>query len=225
MDARFAVAARHSRMVRLLRVAVPTVVGLAMAGLVAISIFTPFRMLMKQLPIDMDNLVVSGTKITMESPHLSGFSLDQRPYELWAKTATQDLSDPDHVELKVLRAKILQQDRSTVTMEAQTGVFDTKAQVLDLRKDILLVSSTGYEARLSQALLDIAKGRVTSEEPVDVKLLNGTLTADRLRITEKGALVRFEGHLVMTLIMDIPDPVPTSVDPEPVPPVAQPTKA
>jgi len=27
------------------------------------------------------NLVVSGTKITMESPHLSGYSTDQRPYD------------------------------------------------------------------------------------------------------------------------------------------------
>jgi lipopolysaccharide export system protein LptC len=113
-----------------------------------------------------------------------------------------------------------------VTLEARTGLFDTKAQLLDLRKDIFLQSSTGYEARLSQAMLDIGKGTVTSEEPVDVKLLNGTLTADRLRITEKGALVRFEGHVVMNLIMDSPDPDSTS-EPEPVPeaPAAQPTKA
>jgi len=227
MDARFAIAARHSRMVRVLRIAVPAVVGLAMAGVVAISIFNPFRALMKQLPLDMDNLVVSGSKITMESPHMSGFTPDQRPYEVWAKTATQDLTDPDHVELKSPRAKVLQEDRSTVTMEARTGLFDTKAQLLDLRKDIFLQSSTGYEARLSQALLDIGKGTVTSEEPVDVKLLNGTLTADRLRITEKGALVRFEGHVVMNLIMDSPDPAPASVEPaaESEPPPAQPTKA
>jgi lipopolysaccharide export system protein LptC len=227
MDARFAIAARHSRMVRILRIAVPAVVGLAMAGVVAISIFNPFRALMKQLPVDMDNLVVSGSRITMEAPHMSGFTPDQRPYEVWAKTATQDLTDPDHVELKTVRAKVLQEDRSTVTMEARTGLFDTKANLLDLRKDIFLQSSTGYEARLSQALLDIGKGTVTSEEPVDVKLLNGTLTADRLRITEKGELVRFEGHVVMNLVMDSPDPAPTSVEPEPAPeaPPALPTKA
>ncbi len=225
MDARFAIAARHSRLVRLLRIAVPLVVGLAMAGVVAISIFNPFRALMKQLPVDMDNLVVSGTKITMESPHMSGFTPDQRPYEVWAKTATQDLNDPDRVELKTIRAKILQEDRSTVTLEARTGLFDTKAQLLDLRKDIFLQSSTGYEARLSQALLDIGKGIVTSEEPVDVKLLNGTLTADKLRITEKGALVRFEGHVVMNLIMDNPDPESAEPVAEPEPPPVQPTKA
>jgi lipopolysaccharide export system protein LptC len=227
MDARFAIAARHSRMVRMLRIAVPAVVGLAMAGVVAISIFNPFRALMKQLPVDMDNLVVSGSKITMEAPHMSGFTPDQRPYEVWAKTATQDLTDPDHVELKTVRAKVLQEDRSTVTMEARTGLFDTKAQLLDLRKDIFLQSSTGYEARLSQALLDIGKGTVTSEEPVDVKLLNGTLTADKLRITEKGELVRFEGRVKMNLIMDSPEPTPTAVEPEPAPEpsAVQPTKA
>jgi lipopolysaccharide export system protein LptC len=227
MDARFAIAARHSRMVRILRIAVPAVVGLAMAGLIAISIFNPFRALMKQLPIDMDNLVVSGTKITMESPHMSGFSPDQRPYEVWAKTATQDLTDPDHVELNAPRAKVFMEDRSTVTMEARTGLFDTKAQLLDLRKDIFLQSSTGYEARLSQALVDIGKSIVTSEEHVDVKLLNGTLTADKLRITEKGELVRFEGNVVMNLIMDNPDPAPAAAEPvnEPERAPVQPAKA
>jgi lipopolysaccharide export system protein LptC len=223
MDARFAIAARHSRLVRVLRIAVPAVVAMAMAGVIAISIFNPFRALMKQLPLDIDNLVVSGSKITMESPHLSGFSPDQRPYELWAKTATQDLTDPDHVELKTLRAKIVQEDRSTVTLDARTGLFDTKAQLLDLRKDIFLQSSTGYEARLSQALLDIGKGTVTSEEPVDVKLLNGTLTADRLRITEKGELIRFEGNVKMNLIMDSPEPA--AAEPEPAPEPAPPPKA
>lgn len=200
MDARFAVAARHSRMVRVLRVAVPAAVILALAAIVAVSIFNPFRMLLPKLPVDMSNLVVSGTKITMESPHLAGFSPDRRPYELWAKAAVQDLTDPDNVELKTLRAKVLMEDRTTtLTLDARTGLFDTKAQMLDLRKDIFMQSSTGYEARMSQALVDIGKGTVTSEEHVDVKLLNGTLSADRLRITGGGELVRFEGNVVMNL--------------------------
>ena len=86
MEARFAIAARHSRMVRMLRIAVPVAVTLALAAIVAVSVFNPFRMLMPKLPVDMGNLVVSGTKITMETPHLSGYTPDKRPYELWAKT-------------------------------------------------------------------------------------------------------------------------------------------
>src|SRR4030081_821848 len=179
MEARFARAARHSRMVRVLRVAVPAAVILAMAGIVVVSsVLNPFHI--PKLPVDMGNLIVSGTKITMESPHLAGFSIDQRPYEMWAKTATQDLTDPDHVELGQLRAKVAMEDKSTVTLDARTGYYDSKSQMLDLRKDIFLKSSTGYEAKLTQAYVDINKGAVTSDEHVDVKLLNGTLTADRL---------------------------------------------
>lgn len=215
LEARFASAARHSRMVRVLRIAVPAAVVLAMAAIVAVSVFNPFRMLLPKLPVDMSNLVVSGTKITMESPHMAGFSSDRRPYELWAKAAIQDLTNPDQVELRTLRAKVMMEDRSTVTLDARTGQFDSKQQILDLHKDIFLQSSTGYEAKLSQAQVDINKGLVTSEEHVDVKLLNGTLVADRLRIINSGEVVRFEGNVVMNLVMDQPDAAAQGETPEP----------
>jgi lipopolysaccharide export system protein LptC len=219
MDARFAMAARHSRMVRVLRVAVPTAVVLSMAAIVFTSVYNPFRMLLPKLPVDIGNLVVSGTKITMETPHMAGFTPDQRPYEVWAKTATQDLTDPDHVDIRTLRAKVLMEDRTTtITLDARSGLFDSKAQLLDLRKDIFLQSSTGYEARMSQALVDIGKSTVTSEEHVDVKLLNGTLTSDRLRIFNGGEVVRFEGNVVLNL--DNLSPPEEAAEPPPEPPVS-----
>ena len=148
---------------------------------------------------------------------MAGFSTDQRPYEVWAKAAIQDLTDPDHMELKTPRAKVMMEDKSTVTMDARTGYYDSKQQLLDLRKDIFLQSSTGYEARMSQATIDINKGTVTSDEHVDVKLLNGTLTADRLRIFNSGEVVRFEGNVVMNLdkLGDDAAPAPEPVAPPP----------
>jgi lipopolysaccharide export system protein LptC len=198
LEARFAIAARHSRMVRVLRIAVPAAVGLAMATVIGISVFNPFRMPMPKF--DLGNLVVSGTKITMESPHLSGYSgEDRRPYELWAKTATQDVTDPDHVELHTLRSKVLMEDQSIVTLDAITGLLDNKQQTIDLHKDVHLVTSGGYEAWLSHAFVDMGKGTVDSEEHVDVKLTNGTLSADHLHISDGGGVVRFEGNVVMHL--------------------------
>ena len=226
MDARFAIAARHSRMVRVLRVAVPAAVILAMTAIVFVSVYNPFRMLLPKLPVDIGNLVVSGTKITMEAPHMSGYTPDQRPYEVWAKTATQDVTDPDKVDLSTLRAKVLMEDRTTsITLDARNGLFNSKTQLLDLRKDIFLQSSTGYEARMSQALVDIGKSTVTSEEHVDVKLLNGTLSADRLRITGGGEVVRFEGNVVLNLDNLGPPEEEEAAAPEPVAPSAnQPAK-
>jgi lipopolysaccharide export system protein LptC len=226
MEARFAIAARHSRMVRVLRVAVPSAVILALAAIIAVSIFNPFRMLLPKLPLDMGNLVVSGTKITMESPHLSGYTNDRRPYELWAKTATQDLTDPDHLDLKTLRAKLLMEDQSVVTLDALTGLYDSKEQLLDLHKDIFLQTTTGYEARLTQAFVDMAKNTVTSDEHVDVKFTNGTVSSDRLRVTGGGEVVRFEGNVVMNLdsLGDNSQPASAAAAPEPAPAPIRPAK-
>ena len=218
LEARFAMAARHSRLVRILRIAVPGAVGLAMAGVIGISIFNPFRMLMPKLPLDMDNLVVSGTKITMEAPHLSGYTPDRRPYEMWAKTAVQDITDPDHVELNKLRTKLLMQDGSTVFLDSLTGLFDNKAQTLDLHKDIFLQTTTGYEARLTQAHVDMVKNTVDSDEHVDVKLTNGTLSSDRLHISNGGEVVLFEGNVVMHLDHFDTDNGTTQATAEPPPP-------
>jgi lipopolysaccharide export system protein LptC len=216
LDARFAAAARHSRMVRFLRIAVPGAVCFAMAGVIGISVFNPFRMLMPKLPLDMGNLVISGTKITMESPHVSGYTPDQRPYELWAKTAVQDVTNPDLVELNKLRAKVLMQDGSTTFLDSLTGLFDNKQQTLELHKDIFLQTTTGYEARLTQAFVDLVRNTVDSDEHVDVKLTNGTVSSDRLHITGGGELIIFEGNVVMHIDHLDDDSSQPAPSPEPV---------
>ena len=223
MEARFAVAARHSRMVRILRIAVPAAVALSLAAILLVSVFNPFRMLLPKLPVDMSNLVISGTKITMESPHMAGYSQDQRPYEVWANTATQDVTDPDHVELHTLRGRVLMQDQSTVTLEAVKGLMDTKQQLLDLHKDIYVQTTAGYEAWLSQAFVDMNKGTVTSDEHVDVKWADGKISADTMKITGGGDVARFDGHVVMN-IDKLPPPADAEPAPEPPPP-ARPAKS
>ncbi|MGB9114023.1 LPS export ABC transporter periplasmic protein LptC [Bradyrhizobium sp.] len=224
MEARFAIAERHSRIVRALRIAVPAAVILSMAAIIVVSIVNPFRMLLPKLPLDMGNLVVSGTKITMESPHMSGYTPDRRPYEVWAKTATQDVTDPDHVELKTLRAKVLMEDQSTVTLDALNGLMDTKQQLLDLHKDIYLQTSAGYEAWLSQAFVDMGKGTVTSDEHVDVKWADGTLSADKMKITGGGEVVMFDGHVVMNIDKLPPAENATEQPAAPAPEAARPAR-
>jgi lipopolysaccharide export system protein LptC len=200
LETRFARAARHSRLVRILRIAVPAAVILSMAGIVYEAVFNEWREPLKLPSIDPGKMAgISGTKITMESPHLAGYTPDRRPYEVWAKTAIQDITAPDHLEHSTLRGKLLMADQSTISMDALTGNFDNKKQLLDLQKDIILRTSTGYEARLSQALVDMGKGTITSDEQVNVKMTSGTLSSDRLRITEGGAVIRFEGNVVMHL--------------------------
>lgn len=151
-----------------------------------------------RLPGELGKLVIHGTKITMQQPRLAGYTVDSRAYEFYADDAGQDITKPNLVELHKLHAKMEMQDKSTVEMSAVSGIYDAKTEMLTLSEDIELFSSTGYEGRLSEAVIDVRKGNVVSDKPVWVKMLDGFLNAKRLDIVERGAVIRFTG-VAMTL--------------------------
>jgi len=197
----FRAARRHSRTIRILRVAVPSAVVVVTVVIVAMTYFNPLRMFGK-LPVDIGHLVVSGTKITMEQPHLSGFTNDARAYEFTAAAAAQDMTKPDIIELHNIRAKMQMQDKSSVQMTALSGVYDSKGETLKLNHDIRLSSSNGYRGKLSEAIVDVRKGNVASDHPVRIEMLQGTLDANRLRIVDQGDLIRFEGGVHMDMLLN-----------------------
>src|SRR5262249_29432235 len=155
---------RHSRWVRGLRVAIPACVILAMAGLLA-SWFNPSRMLAK-LPNASGKLAVSGSKIVMEAPRLTGFTRDGRGYEMIAQSAVQDILKPDLLELSNIRGKMDQQDNSAVGLTAVSGVYDRSTELLALQQYIVL-NSTGYQIYLTEAVVDMRKNHVVSNKPVE----------------------------------------------------------
>jgi lipopolysaccharide export system protein LptC len=195
LDRTFRAAARHSRHVRILRLAVPAAVAVGILGMALAAWFNPSRLLAK-LPTG-TALGISGTKITMELPRLEGFTRDARPYLLTAKTAAQDLLHPDRMELNEIHAKMETPDRATVEMSAASGLYNSKADQLVLRDRIVLTSSTGYEGHLTEAVVDMSTGHVVSDKRVEVKLLNGLLTANHLEVA--GELIRFDGGVTLDL--------------------------
>lgn len=200
----FRAARHHSRMVHILRVALPIAVVVAFAVIILMTYFNPLRSL-GGLPANVGNMVVHGSKITMEQPKLSGFTRDSRAYKLTADSAAQDLTRPDVIELNNIRAQVEMKDKSTVHMSALGGTYDSKSEMLKLSRNIRLSSTNGYTGLLSEATVDIKKGDVLSEQPVQVDMLQGTLNANRLQITESGDLVLFDHGVNMTLMLNHQD--------------------
>ena len=198
-DARaFRRAARHSRLVRLLRVAIPLAIVLILGTTLLVTWLDPLRILAR-LPTDSGRLAISGTKITMEAPKISGYTRDQRWYELTARSAAQDITKPNFVELNDVRANIAAADKSTMSLSATEGTFDRKGGVLTLNRNIKLTSTTGYELRLEEAIVDTGTGEILSNKPVEVISQQGTINANRLEVVNSGEIVRFIGAVVMTL--------------------------
>jgi lipopolysaccharide transport protein LptA len=218
-DRLFRAAARHSRFVRFLRFAVPLGIVAIVAILVASTFFNPSR-LFANFPIDPGKVSLSGTKIVMELPRVNGFSGDSQPYEVTARTATQDLTNPDILELRDVNAQVELKDGQHVTVTSPNGVYDTKGELLSLNDHVTVSSTSGYEAHLSEATVNTASGNIVSESPVEVKLPNnGLINANHLEVMEKGASILFGGGVETTLNPDQIRP-----DPQDSPPLGAPTR-
>ena len=197
---RFRAAAQHSRRVRLLRIGIPVAVVVGAVVLALVTWFNPLRIL-SRLPISIGDVVVSGTKIKMENPKLSGFTRDSRRYDLTAGAAAQDLTRPGVIELQDITAIVEMDDKSPMKLSAMNGLFDTKKELLTLERDIV-VTSSNYEGHLDEAAIDTRTGNVTSEKPVKLKMLNGTVDANRFELTQGGDLIRFDKGVVVNMRLE-----------------------
>ena len=192
------VASRHSVLVRVMRIGLPVAVVVGLTSLVAITYFKPMQMFDK-LPSVSGKLAVQGSKITMELPRIAGFTRDSRAYELNAETAVQDIAKPDIVELQNLRAKMELQDKDVVQVTANAGTYHSKGDRIILRDQIVVTSQQGYKAVLREAAVEMKKGNVVSEQPVEITLPNGMLKANRMEIRDSGDVIRFEKGVIFDL--------------------------
>ncbi|MEX0753475.1 MAG: LPS export ABC transporter periplasmic protein LptC [Xanthobacteraceae bacterium] len=197
---RFRAAARHSRRVHLLRIGIPAALVLVAVLLALATWLNPLRLL-SRLPVSIGDVVVSGTKIKMENPKLSGFTRDSRRYDFTAGAAAQDLTRPGVIELQEITAIVEMGDKSPVTLSAKNGVFDTKKELLKLDQNIV-VTSSNYEGFFDEAAIDTRTGNVLSEKPVKLKMLNGTVDANRFELIDGGDLIRFENGVVVNMRLE-----------------------
>nr|WP_246408379.1 LPS export ABC transporter periplasmic protein LptC [Microvirga lupini] len=132
----------------------------------------------------------------MSSPKLNGFKNDNRPYEVTASEATQDVRKPDLVQLKNLKARVVTDDRGSVALlQAASGTLDTKREQMRLRDDIVVTTDAGHEVKLRSAFVQFKSGNVTSNEPVSVSFGNGSIEAEKLKVTDNGKVMSFEGRV------------------------------
>jgi lipopolysaccharide export system protein LptC len=192
----FSRAQRHSRFVRLAKIVIPVGALLAMGAVGAVAYLDPFR---KIEGLSVGPISVSGTNVTMESPKLTGFRHDNRPYEVTASAATQDVRNPNLVELKDLRARITTDDKGgTARLEAAIGILNTQKEQMRLRQDVRVRTESGQEVQLTSAFVDFKAGTVVSNEPVTVTLGNGVIEAAGLEVADSGKVMTFKGRVRTT---------------------------
>jgi len=193
---------RHSLIVQFLRFLIPFGSILALAGIIAIAVFDPFRTISTGLAVASFNL--SGSQITMEQPHLRGFKQDMRPYEVNANKALQDLKNPTLLDLSNLKAKVGLADKKTALIEAMQGLYDSQAEKMSIDRP-LNIKSDAYDVQMQSAKVDFKAGTVFTDQAVRVIMSTGTIDADRMEVIDSGRKIVFSGR-VKTLLQSN-DPV------------------
>lgn len=194
-------ARRHSARVRLFRRVIPIGAALAIGFVAVVAIFDPFG---RMGGLSLGPVSITGTKIKMEHPRLSGYRKDTRPYEVTAVAAFQDVRKPTLVELSQMRGHVAMDDAGALArFEALSGLFDTQKEFLELKDNIYVRTDNGQEARLKSARIDFKAGTVVTKEPVQVKLPNASVDADSMDLSDNGKVISFVGS-VKTFIESVP---------------------
>ena len=191
-QAAFRAARRHTRWVHILRRTIPIAAVLAVLGVVVTPFLSPMRGLAS---VSLDSVGISGGKVRMEAPRLTGYRKDNRPYEVTAAAALQNIRNPTQVELETLIARLQVEREGWVTVNAKTGLFDTQKEKLRLVDDVRVRTETGYDIRMRTADVDFKGGTVVSKEPVEVELGTATVDANSVDVKDNGAMISFEGRV------------------------------
>lgn len=169
--------------------------------MVLIAVYNPFST--KIGALSFSDVSLDGTKIAMARPKLAGFRSDGQAYTLTAERALQDVKQPTLVELQKLTGEIGATGGDPTRLSADSGVYDSTAERMKLRNNVRIASGK-FEVRLQSADIDFKTGVYQSDEPVQVRVGEGTtITGDRATAQHNGQEFVFEGH-VRTMIVPPP---------------------
>ena len=182
----FTAARRHSLRVRVLRWSIVLFCLLTAGAATVYAVFDPFRRIPPNITIGQVRL--DGTRITVDTPKISGFQKDGRPYDIKAEAGRQDTTTPNLVELSGIDARVGMRDSSTIKVTAGHGSYDNLKDSLVLDGAPQIRNEVGYAIFMKSAQMDFKTGGLISHEPVTVLLKGGRIAADEMDIGADGKI-------------------------------------
>ncbi|MEW7007359.1 hypothetical protein [Lentilitoribacter sp. EG35] len=195
VDAEYAKAVSHSRLVAFLRKFLPIGSGVIIVFFIGLSIIRT------SLP---DGLVIESAgledgKLVMRSPVLVGQTSTDLPYKMSAKRAIQAIGQTSLITLEDIAAQVPLNSENDSFIEAAQGVFDQEKEFLTFTQPFIVTTTSGLEAKFINGEYNVATGAFESKNPINVKFDGGWLTSNTMQITEGGETLKFDGDVRMKI--------------------------
>lgn len=173
---------RHSRRVRLMKIALP-LAALATTVLAAMNILENAGVGPSLPPVEIPKIVADNLK--MHNPHYQGFNSDGGHYWVKAETAQQDLKSLTAVHLDGITGELTDAKKQKTYLTATRGIFDNKTNILELFDSINVTGDGGLNAKLTRAKIETKQNIITSDQPSTIIMGAGQITSNQLKIRQK----------------------------------------
>lgn len=189
-------ARRHSTRVFWLRTALP-LLALAMAASFGLYswLVTPVK-----FTADFAESGLVDGKLVMANPKLEGFTNAKLPYRMVAERAIQEFGNMDYFDLENITAVVPMSDKVTAKISTAKGAYDNKAHSLVVATPMIVETSDGMTAKLQDARIDVAKGSLETDKPVEIRVDGSQINADSMRLASKDKIYVFENRVRMTVV-------------------------
>ena len=179
---------RHDRLIRAMRVVLPSIIGL----LVAILAFSPFTGQQElSFVLNKDEVNLSRERLRVVEALYRGEDSKGRPFSLRAGSAVQKTSAQPVLDMTSLSGRISLQD-GPASIIAQRGSYDLGKETMRVTGP-LAVESPGYDMVVSNVELSLKDRTMQSFGPVSGRTKVGTFHAGRLRADLDTRIVRLDG--------------------------------
>ncbi len=188
----FRSAARHSARVKWLRRLILGGAALLSVGVVWFSYFRTIDV--GDAHFSLSSIGISGDKVTMEHPKLTGVRRDGRPYEVTADTGVQNPHNPNRTDLTRLDARLHLSDDGETRVLGDHGLYDSVTQSLDLSGNVR-IKGVNFDLTMQTASMNFKTSALSSKDPVRLTFDGGWVSSNKMTMADNGAQITFIGNV------------------------------
>lgn len=142
---------------------------------------------------------ITQDKVMVSASSVHGFDDEEQPYSINSVSASQDPDQPHLVSLNIVTGKLRKASGQIVTVDADTGNYNSKIKTLDLAGNVRIVSADRFVATMPSARITLENKQLFTEDHVIVTLKSGNITANGLKITDDGKNITFLNRVKVKL--------------------------
>ncbi len=192
----------HSRLVRILKISLPSVAVVA----IALLLLWPQIMAQKEhFRLGITKPLIAGKTDVLSIINSKFYSTDSKnqPFMLTSKLALETMPGSRIIDLTEPKADVLLKSDLWLAISAKSGVLQQKENMISLTDDVSVFSDSGYELHTQKVDIDLNTNNIKGSEKVDGLFPQGTITSEGIETRDKGEVIIFTGKAKLVFNPDI----------------------